>query len=188
MEERTQKDMISPVKIVITGPESTGKSSLAIHLANYYNGEYIPEYAREYIEQLHHHYTFNDVEHIAQNQWQQMQLANKTQKPIVFFDTYLIITKVWFDVVFEKIPAWIDEALRQSPIDMFLLCNTDLPWEPDPVRENGGKMRDILFEKYQKEIEYYGFPYQIIKGNGNERIQNAQRVLDDFLKASGLLK
>ena len=96
-------------------------------------------------------------------------------------DTYLIITKVWFDVVFNHHPDWIDDELKRKTIDLFLLCNTDIPWVADPVRENGGEMRERLFVMYKKELDLLGYNYSIIRGNGNERFQEALKAVEELV-------
>jgi len=163
----------NPIRIVITGPESTGKTTLAKQLAELYNGRYIPEFAREYVEKLPHHYTFNDVEAIANAQIEQYQLSKSGSEQMFFFDTWLIITKVWFNWVFGRTPEWLEVKIRECPIDLFLLCRPDLPWEPDAVRENGGENRLKLFEQYRNELNQYGFNYVEIGGSGEVRLQSA---------------
>ena len=82
------------MRIGIIGPESTGKTTLARHLAGRCHGTWVPEYARTYVEQLDHPYTRQDVEAIARYQVKQLQADYRTED--VFFDTELIITRVWF--------------------------------------------------------------------------------------------
>ena len=168
--------------IVISGPESTGKSTIAEYLAHHYNAAFIPEYARLYIESLGRPYDFNDIEHIARKQASDLVSCELLPNHLLFIDTYLIITKVWFDVVYGKVPIWIDENLRNAPIRLYLLCNTDIEWVADSVRENGGIMRNTLFDRYLTEIEYYNFPYKIISGTGQQRLNCAISAVDDFLK------
>lgn len=161
------------IRIAVTGPESTGKTTLAIQLAEWYNGQYIPEFAREYVEKLDHHYTFEDVEAIANAQVGQYLATNSGSGQLFFFDTWLIITKVWFRWVFGKTPDWLEEKIHQCPIDLFLLCLPDLPWEADTVRENGGENRLKLLDEYRKELNHYGFKFVEIGGVGDERLQSA---------------
>ena len=180
MEKGLQNNKI--LKIVITGPESTGKSTLSEQLAKQYNTIFIPEYARTYVGNLTRPYTYNDVEHIAHQQVKEMKEYECKANGILFIDTYLIITKVWFDVVYQRCPYWLVEVLKQSHIDLFLLCNTDLPWEPDGIRENGGEMREKLFHIYQRELNNFSLPYAIVEGKGDKRLENAIELVNGYFK------
>jgi NadR type nicotinamide-nucleotide adenylyltransferase len=165
-------------RIVITGPESTGKTELAQALAGKLNAVWIPEYARQYVENLNRPYNYDDVVQIARYQIaQEKQYTSALKNGILIFDTWLIITKVWLEVVFGKCPAWISNHIKSSKIDLFLLCDTDLPWIPDPVRENGGEKRKELFQLYCSEICSFGFKYEVISGFGPSRTENALNTL-----------
>jgi len=169
------------IHIVVTGPECTGKSTLTAQLAAHYHTTFIPEYAREYIENLNRPYTYDDVVSIAERQISEEKEFAKKASKLLFYDTYLIITKVWFDVVYKRRPDWIDAVLKQRHIHLFLLCEPDIPWVPDKVRENGGSMRKKLFRMYRQEIENYGFPYAIINGKGEKRLLNGIKAVDSIL-------
>ena len=106
-----------------------------------------------------------------------MQKANK----ILFYDTYLIITKIWFKLVYNRVPDWIYQKVINSNIDLFLLCNNEIPWISDSVRENGGEMRDKLYSIYEEELKQYGFNYKIIDGVGDDRRNNALRIVKEFI-------
>ena len=153
-------------KVGIIGPESTGKSSLARYLAKRYNGVYVPEYAREYIENLNRPYTIEDVETIARHQIEQLQQIDSHRSPLTsnlyFFDTELIITKVWFEHKYGSCPAWLEQAIHNYLMDVYLLTYPDLEWQPDPVRENPD-IRLELFQRYESEIQKLDIPYYIIK-------------------------
>ena len=165
-------------KIVITGPESTGKTTLAEALAQRLNALLIPEYARSYIEKLNRPYTYSDVEKIAQHQSdEESRLSDHEESGILLIDTWLIITKVWFEVVYDAAPEWIEKRIATDDIDLFLVCAPDIPWIADPIRENGGEMRMKLFDRYIKEIENHGFAYEIVRGTGELRLQNAWNLL-----------
>lgn len=168
-------------RIVLIGTESTGKTELSEFLSDKYNTVSVPEYAREYIENLKRPYIYDDVEHIADKQIELENEYYQKANKILFYDTYLIITKIWFKLVFNKVPDWIDEKIKDSNIDLFLLCNNDIPWIPDPVRENGGAMREQLFEIYKEELNRLGFNYKIVRGKGDDRFNNALKHVNEFL-------
>lgn len=166
------------IKVAILGPESTGKTELARQLAEQLNAPWVPEYAREYIENLKNPYTFDDVCNIALKQIEQEKLYETwlTNDSFVFFDTDLIITKVWFQYRFGRIPDFLTERMKTGFFDLYLLCAPDLEWVPDPVREHGDD-REYFFDWYQKEIEQTGKPYVIVTGMGTQRVQNALKAL-----------
>lgn len=168
-------------KIAIIGPESVGKTQLCRELAQHFDAIYEPELARIYVEKLNRPYTYQDVENIAQLQIEQEEKYNNKshQQPFVFFDTDLIVTKVWFAHKYGIVPHFVEKRLREKKIDLYLLCQPDLPWVYDPVRENK-ENRELLFDKYQKEIEQLGTDFFIIKGVGKERTQNAITYLNTF--------
>ncbi len=174
------------IKVGIIGPESTAKSTLSQQLANYFGGEYIPEYARTYIANLNRPYTYADVELIASHQIQQLNILPPSNLPtfppsnLVFFDTELIITKVWFLHKYGTCPDFLIDALNHNPIHFYLLCAPDLPFEPDPLRENP-HLRDYLFDWYERELQAYGKPYAIIRGEGLSRLQSAIQALHSYL-------
>lgn len=153
-------------KVGIIGPESSGKSTLAKYLARRYNGTYIPELARTYVERLTRPYTREDVETIARQQINELKEINsKLSAPnsqLYFFDTELIITKVWFLHKYGTCPEWLEQALHDYPMDVYLLCAPDIEWVPDPVRENPN-IRQYLFDWYEREIQALDIPYYIIR-------------------------
>lgn len=162
-------------KIAIIGPESTGKTVLAKSLAEHYKAPWVPEYAREYVEKLTNPYTYEDVCNIALKQIEQEMVFEQSEaenENYVFFDTDLIITKVWLSYCFQKIPDFLTKRMENGFFDLYLLCAPDLPWEPDPVREHGND-REYFFNLYKEEIEKTGKTYAIVTGTGNQRIENA---------------
>ena len=164
--------MSSVLKIGLVGPESTGKSTLAAALAEHYGTAWIPEYARAYVGALARPYTYQDVCHIAE---QNRREANLSEHPVLFFDTELIITKVWLDEVYGRRPEWLTSPIPEDcRMDFYLLLSPDIAAVPDPLRENLSQpARERLFRLYQQEIETTGRPYAIIAGQGAERLQAA---------------
>ncbi len=153
-------------KVGIIGPESTGKSSLARYLARRYKGTCVPEYARTYVEQKGTtEVTYEELCEIAKHQVDELSaISSQPSDNLYFFDTELILTKVWFDYAFGRVPEWLNDAIRRYPMDTYLLTYPDIPWVPDPARSNGSDaIRMELFERYEAEIEALNIPYYIIK-------------------------
>ena len=178
MGENRQKTM---KKIVVLGPESTGKTDLCRALSRHFDRPWIPEYARDYISKLTQPYTYEDVETIAHHQIVEQKEVLKSPKKsdFLFLDTDLIITKVWFLHVFGRCPDWLQSELEKLEITLYLLCKPDIPWEFDPVRENP-EIRDFLYDWYKREIETLGRPFFEISGLGEKRLQNAIAALQNL--------
>lgn len=154
-------------KVGIIGPESTGKSTLARELAEQFKGTYVPEYAREYVERKGStEVTYDELCEIARHQIEEIASLPFREEPEVglyFFDTELIVTKVWFEYAFGQVPEWMEEAVRRYPMDCYLLTYPDIPWIPDPARCNGSEeIRLELFDRYEREIKELDKPYFII--------------------------
>lgn len=167
--------------IVLCGPESTGKSDLSHFLSEKFQFPEIQEIARTYIESRNYIYGYEDVETIARLQVESLEKLLKEAPQAIILDTWLIITKVWFEVVYQKEPAWLEKALQTYPIHHYLLCEPDLPWEPDPVRENPDK-REELFARYEALIRQYGFSYSKVAGYGDNRRNMAFEIVKNILK------
>ena len=149
-------------KVGIIGPESSGKSTLARYLAKRYQGVLIPEYARDYVEQKGTiEVTFDELCAIAKHQIEELEAL----KPNLYiFDTELIVTKVWFDYAFGRIPEWLNENIHRFPMDVYLLTYPDIAWVPDPARSNGSDaIRKELFDRYEAEVQALDIPYYIIR-------------------------
>ena len=157
-------------KVGIIGPESSGKSTLARYLAKRYQGVLIPEYARDYVEQKGTtEVSFDELCAIAKHQIEELEnlsthsLIHSFTQPI-FFDTELIVTKVWFDYVFGRVPEWLNENIHRFPMDVYLLTYPDIAWVPDPARSNGSDaIRKELFDRYEAEVQALEIPYYIIR-------------------------
>ena len=162
------------LKIGLVGAESTGKSTLGKALASQLGGEYIEEYARTYIGQLGKAYTYDDVCHIAKHQID--SLTTDYSAPYIFFDTELIITKVWFDVKYGRRPDWFDRAYSQIKCDKYLLLMPDIAFAYDPLRENPDK-REELTTLYEQELCLLSANYTKITGQQEERLINARNAI-----------
>ena len=168
-----------PLKIAITGPESTGKSILAEQLAEHYHTLWVPEYAREYINNLDHPYNQEDILEIARGQIRSETSIFRQTKELLICDTELMVTKIWSEVKYGKCDPWILNMLENHKYDLYLLCDIDLPWEEDPQREHPHE-REYLFNLYKKELTGRALPFFVISGVGKKRLDNAIRVIETF--------
>lgn len=169
---------------MVIGPESTGKSTLCRQLADYYQTDWVPEYARAYLLENGTDYNYTDLYHIGKNQLRlEDEYAAKTQKELLFIDTDMYVMKVWCEVVFGKVHPFIHEEIKQRKYDLYLLCNTDLPWVKDELREYPDiKMRESLFMKYYNLMQNQQVPWKVIKGNYEERLSSAIEAVEKLQK------
>lgn len=179
MAQAIAKATSTMIRIAITGPESTGKSWLAENLADHYKSQWIPEYAREYLEILDHPYSYNDILAIAKGQFDLEENQTKNQH-LLFCDTDMLVAYIWCKVKYGKCHKWIKAKLKENHYNLYLLCDVDLPWQFDKLREHP-QMRSEIFEMYKYELQNRKFSYQIISGKGNVRLQNAIKAVDNFL-------
>jgi NadR type nicotinamide-nucleotide adenylyltransferase len=169
------------LKIAITGPESTGKSTLAAQLAHHYQAPWVPEYARTYLEQLNRPYEAHDLEQIAQGQ-QELWAAQAALDPaLLILDTELLVLKIWSEHAYGTSAPSILEGLQKQAVDLYLLLNVDLPWEPDPQREHP-HLRQFFYDWYKRELEGLGVPYVEISGSEEQRVQNAIQAIDRIIQ------
>jgi len=162
-------------KVAIIGPESTGKSTLSKRLADHYNTLWVPEYAREYLTVHGMNYTYDSLLDIAKGQVElEEKYLREVQKPLLFIDTDMYVMKVWSEFVFGKCHQFIIDQIAARSYDLYLLCNIDLPWSPDPLREYPDPApRQQLFRTYHDILVNQSTPWAIISGNADERLQTA---------------
>lgn len=185
MEEIHKKGDGDCLKVVLFGPESTGKSTLAQQLAQHYDTVFVPEYSRIYAEmQLlsNQPLTKNDVVEIAAGQLMlETQLEPKANR-ILFCDTDLLETKVYSEMYYDGYcPPQLEDFANQKTCDLYLLTYIDLPWVADNIRDKP-QAREQQFYIFEEALKKYNKPYEIIKGNEKERLQNAIKNVDSLLK------
>jgi NadR type nicotinamide-nucleotide adenylyltransferase len=169
-------------KIVVVGPESSGKTTLCRELAARFNGQLVEEYAREHLTGRGPEYRFDDLLPIAQEQMaREDRAAEKARKDAapLFIDTDLLVMKVWSEFVFGNCHAWILNQLAVRPYDLYLLCKPDLPWEKDPLREHPDPhTRNSIHNLYLDFLINQHIPWFEVGGTGEMRLENAaERVL-----------
>lgn len=172
-------------KIVIIGPESTGKSTLCEHLASHYQTRWCPEYAREYLLQNGTHYTYEDLLTIAKGQ---LALEDQYTKEmagsngLLFIDTDMYVMKVWCEFVFGRCHRFILDQIVSRKYDGYLLCNTDLPWTSDILREYPDpETRQQLYRIYTDCMMNQPLPWYIISGSREDRLEKAIAAVELML-------
>jgi len=184
-------------KIVIIGPESTGKSTLCQELAEHFETIWCPEYAREYLLTNGTDYSFQDLLTIAKGQIAlEEQLADKLEQraaPLLeqdydipyFIDTDMSVMKVWCEFVFNKCHPFIEEQLAKRKVDHYFLCQPDLPWIKDQLREYPDlATREKLFTIYRNWLENQSVPWTLIQGKDVERMRLAVHAVNRILETS----
>lgn len=169
------------IKIVITGPESTGKSWLAENLAKHFGAIYVPEYARLFLEKHGPSYDFELLEQMARQHLHHQKSYLKRAGKIVFLDTDLINYLVWEKLVFEKTHRFIENASAKEADHKYLITYPDIPWEADPLRENPDDRMQI-FDHQLRAIANQKRAYRIIKGTGAQRLTNSITATKELLR------
>lgn len=171
-------------KIVILGPESTGKSTLCESLARHYGTSWCPEFAREYLLKYGMNYSFDDLLTIAKGQITLEEKHLSSAAPgskYLFIDTDMYVLKVWCEFVFGKCHPWILKQIAERQYDLYLLSNTDLPWVKDELREYPDPaIRNRLLLVYKEHMINQGTPWADIYGNHEERLASAIGVIGKY--------
>jgi NadR type nicotinamide-nucleotide adenylyltransferase len=177
-------------KIVIIGPESTGKSTLCTKLAEHYNTIWVQEYAREYLLKNGTDYTFDNLLDVAKGQLNNEELGIRnlelrksspltTHHSPLIIDTDMYVMKVWCEFVFNQCHHWILNRIVERQYDLYLLCNIDLPWVKDELREYPDlASREKLYHHYKDAMVNQNVPWVDINGNYEERLQKAIAAID----------
>lgn len=167
---------MAKLKIAITGPESTGKSTLTAELAEHYNSTLIPEMARSYLQKLDRPYEYSDLLEIAKTQKKTSEEIISSNQGNIFSDTSLLTIEIWSQDKFDKCDPWILNQIKKERFDLYLLCNVDTEWVFDKLREDKNRRKE-LFKIYEVLLKAYGFEYKIISGLGKERLLNAIKAI-----------
>ena len=177
-----------PKKIVIIGPESTGKSTLCDQLANHFNTIWVKEFAREYLLKNGMNYSFDDLLTIAKGQLrgedeavEQVRSNVSKNQDLLIVDTDMYVMKVLAKFVFNNCHSFILDNIVSRKYDLYLLCNIDLPWVKDELREYPDlETRAKLFNIYKDILINQDTPWTLISGTGEERLQAAIEAIDSL--------
>ncbi|NMM46822.1 AAA family ATPase [Marinigracilibium pacificum] len=166
IQKRTQ------LRIAVTGPESSGKTTLSKKLADHFKGIWIPEYAREYLTNIDRQYTEHDLPEIAKGQWWLWENIKNNKTDLFIADTDLLVIKIWSEYKYGYTHPFIKYLLKKQNFDGYILTKADIPWEEDELRENPLD-RDKLFNMYLNELKNQATPYIVVEGQEPERSQIA---------------
>jgi nicotinamide riboside kinase len=171
------------LRIVITGPESSGKTTLAKALAARYKAPYVPEYARIYLEERGPSYGLEDLIRIAEGQLAlaEARMREEPSASHIFIDTWMLEIRVWAQYRYDMVPEMIEQAYHTYHPDIYLLCAPDILWEADPLRENPHD-RDILYGLYTEALEQTGIPFVTLTGSASGREVAAQTAISRLSK------
>ncbi len=186
MEEKLKQKPSDCIKVVLFGPESTGKTTLSKQLAKHYATDWVPEYMREYLQEkwdiTKESCTYVDLLPIAKGQ---MRLENKyAQKgnKVLFCDTNLLELKVYAEVYYDgRVPESLNKISLQNVYDLYLLTYIDTPWVPDDLRDKPHD-REEMFFKFKTVLDNYGLPYIVIKGDQISRLEKAITSIDQLIE------
>ncbi len=174
------------LRIAVVGPESSGKTTLAEALGMHYGCACTKEYARIYLEEFGPAYTEPDLLRIAHGQLMAeadgQSYAKAHGQQALICDTDMITVRIWSHEKYGRCHPAIEQLARDVQYDLWLLCSPDMPWEPDPLRENPND-RDRLFSVYEAALRELGKPYVVVAGSRSERLVRATAAVDRLLEA-----
>lgn len=185
---------VNLLKIVITGPESSGKTTLAQDLAARLNARWVPEFARSYLAHLGRPYEHNDLkairlgqaawekwyEHLSMQEWEKSEENRKNAQPLLICDTDWTVLHIWEQYKYDPTLSYPTLPATSSLHAFYLLCAPDIPWQPDPLREHPEE-RETLFDLYQNLLMRINTPYAIVRGNPTQRLQTALAAIREVL-------
>lgn len=185
MEEKLRQHKANIIKVVLFGPESTGKTTLSRQLAVHYNTVWAPEYAREYLQKK-----WNNERKTCENSdlvpiaIGQMKIENKLAKKadrILICDTDLLETKVYSETYYKGIVDQdLDKYAIENQYDMYFLTYIDTPWEDDDLRDKPDERKE-MFDAFEATLKKYNRPYVLLKGNKSTRLHKAITIIDKLL-------
>ena len=158
------------VRIAFTGPECSGKSTMAKWLADEYSLKIVEEYAREYLQKKKG-YSIHDLDVIAAEQF----VRNSSQGPLIA-DTEMLVLKIWSEEKYQRVSKNILQLLKQQEFDFYFLCKPDFNWVSDPLRENALD-RERLFDLYEESLKKHKYPYCLLSGPEVERKEIIKTIL-----------
>lgn len=185
MEKDLRQEDINLVKIVLFGPESTGKTTLSIQLAKHYNTVWVEEYARPYLQKVWNQERRTcEPKDILPIAYGQMALENRLAKradKVLICDTDLLETKVYSEEYYGGyVDPLLEKGANESSYDLYLLTYIDTPWEADDLRDRP-EQRQEMFHAFQKALETNNRSYILLKGDKETRLNTAVEAIDKII-------
>jgi len=183
MEKNLRQQKTAIIKIALFGPESTGKTTLAKQLAAHYETEWVPEFARDYLqkrwEENQHICEADDMLPIA---YGQMSLENEklsSANKYLFCDTNLMVTKVFSEIYYGFCDPLLNEEALEHEYDLFFLTDIDVPWEKDDIRDKA-EGRETVFSVFKQTLIDNKKPFITLSGNKESRLAKAAIIIDNL--------
>lgn len=165
------------VKLALVGPECSGKTTLAMAMAELWNEPFVEEYSREYLDQLGRNYNQDDLLEIAKGQLEKEYLVAEKASHFLICDTNTLVVKIWAEVRFGRAQNWIERQFLEKPYQLYILCGHEgIDWEYDDLRENPDD-RAALYDAYKKALVRAGKRFIEIEGTVEERLERIQKSL-----------
>jgi len=186
MEEKLRQEESDCIKVVLFGPESTGKTTLSRQLARYYNSIWVPEYARKHLQDVWNNERRTcepkDLLPIAEGQMKlENELAHKTNS-VLICDTDLLETKVYSEAYYVgTCDPILEKYALENTYNLYFLTYIDVPWEADDLRDKPDD-REHMFEAFENTLKKHNKPYVILKGSKRQRLEKAVNHINELLK------
>jgi len=168
------------IRVAFTGPESSGKSTLAKAVSETLSGTYIEEFARTYLEEQGPDYDIDDLDIMANGHLESIQ---NTSDELQLVDTDFIMFKIWSEYKYDAATPLTHRLVSENWFNLHVLCAPDIPWEPDELRENPDD-RDALFLQYVETLEKLRKPYIIVEGSTDKRLKKVEEAIRQLQRIS----
>ena len=168
------------LRVCVTGPESTGKTTLAARIAKRFATEWVPEASRAYAERKGTPLTADDVTPIAREHVRVADERARSARTLLSLDTDLLSTVIYSRHYYGRTPPWIVAAERVRRSHLYLLCDVDVPWLPDGVRDRPAN-REEMFGTFEGALRRRALPYAVVRGSWSQRDRIADDAVDELL-------